>query len=60
MVLPKLKDARTAKGLSPEQLAVLAEVSYNTIRRAEKGRGVILHNAKAIAKALKLHVEDLQ
>lgn len=59
MVLTKLAEIRTSKGLSPEQLAVLAGVSYNTIRRAEKGRGVMLSNVKVIAKALKLKIEEL-
>jgi transcriptional regulator with XRE-family HTH domain len=60
MVLTKLADIRVSRGLTPEQLGVLCGVSYNTIRRAEKGKGVILANAKVIAKALKLKVDDLK
>jgi transcriptional regulator with XRE-family HTH domain len=60
MVLTKLAKIRESRGLSPEQLAVLAGMSYNTVRRAEKGKGIILNNAKAIAKALKLKIDELQ
>ena len=60
MVLTKLAEIRQSRGLTPEQLAVLAGMSYNTVRRAEKGRGVILNNAKALAKALRMDIRDLQ
>lgn len=60
MVLTKLAEIRNARGLSPEQLALLAKVSYNTVRRAEKGKGVILNNAKAIAKTLKVTLKELE
>jgi transcriptional regulator with XRE-family HTH domain len=61
MVLHKLAEVRKAKGpeMTPEVLAVLSGVSYNTIRRAEKGKGIILNNAKAIAKALKTTIANL-
>ena len=60
MFLTKLAEIRQSRGLTPEQLAVLAGMSYNTVRRAEKGRGVILNNAKALAKALRMDIRDLQ
>jgi transcriptional regulator with XRE-family HTH domain len=61
-VLTRLSEVRKSKGedMTPERLAVLAGVSNNTVRRAEKGRGVTLNNAKAIAKALKLSIKELE
>ncbi|WP_327389151.1 helix-turn-helix transcriptional regulator [Streptomyces sp. NBC_01207] len=51
---------RQAAGLSCEELAVLAHVSPETIRRAEKGRSKPgARVTKALAEALSLPVEEL-
>jgi transcriptional regulator with XRE-family HTH domain len=61
-VLTKLKSVRESKGvdMTPERLAILAGISNNTVRRAEKGRGITLNNAKALAKALKTTIKNLE
>lgn len=60
MKLAKLKPIREERKLTYDDLAVLSGVSHMTIRRAEQGREVTLANAKTIAKALRLGVEDLR
>lgn len=48
----RLRSARNAKGLSPKQLAELAGVSYDTIRKIEDGTIKKPREIAAIAKPL--------
>jgi len=41
------------------ELAVKSSCSIGTIQNAERGKGVVLNNCKAIAKALNVKLEDL-
>lgn len=59
MNLSRLKLMREERKLSAEELGKLAGVSHVTIYNIEKGKGTILNNAKAIAKALKVKLEEL-
>lgn len=54
----RLRTARGKAGLSPEQLAVLAGVSPETVRRAETARGrPNARVARALAKALSVDLD---
>ena len=56
----KVRDARTKKGLSQEQLAHIANVHrtyIGMIERAEKN--ITLINIEKIAKALEVNIKDL-
>ena len=59
MVLLKLAEIRKAKGLTQEQLAAASGITGRCISRAESGKGVYLLTAKAIAKTLKIKLEEL-
>ncbi len=59
MTLTKLNGVREARRLTFEDLSKLSGVSQGTIRRIEKGKGCILANAKALAKALRLELGEL-
>lgn len=59
MVLNKLKEKMA--GLTPEQMSILSggDFSNMTVRRALSGKGIDLLKAKAIAKVLKVKLDDL-
>jgi transcriptional regulator with XRE-family HTH domain len=56
----KLKEARLNKGLTQEQVAEKAAVSFATVNRAEHGRGVHPPSAKAIVDVLELKLPDVR
>jgi len=59
VVLKKCREYREKRGLSLMDLAVKSSCSIGTIQNAERGKGVVLNNCKAIAKALNVKLEDL-
>ncbi len=59
MVLEMLAEYRKKAGLTQEQLAFKTGMTGRTINRIESGKGVHLNNAKAIAKALHVKLDEL-
>ena len=54
-----LKEIRTGKGWSQEQLADISGVSARTIQRIESGERAGLESLKALAAALQITLSDL-
>lgn len=61
MVLTKIKELMTKKGLTPETLAAKSNKAFSnmTVRRAIAGRGIDRLKAVAIARAVGAKLEDL-
>lgn len=59
MVLTKLKACREAANMVQEKLAYTAELSRETVAKAESGRNVTITTAAKLAKALKCKVDAL-
>ena len=56
----RVREERTKKGLSQEQLAELADVHRTYIGMVERGeKNITLGNIERIAKALKMSVSEL-
>ena len=55
----RVKEERKKKGVTQEQLAEQIEVSVDTIKRVENGKGVKLDVAFNIAAALRVPFESL-
>ena len=58
--LPGLAVVRQHNLLSPERLAALAGVHVGWVAAAEQGEGLAVPVAKALAKALRVRVNDLR
>jgi transcriptional regulator with XRE-family HTH domain len=58
--VPRLRDVRLKRALSQEELARLATVSRTTIIKIEGGRDAWPKTVRKLAKALKVHPEELQ
>ncbi len=56
----KLRQIRTAKGISQEKLALMCNVNKRTIQRAERGRPIALETAAFIAEAIQVPVAALR
>lgn len=61
LVLKRLKEVREQMGISQEELARRSNGDFSTrlIQRSEAGKGTELLKAKAIARVLKLKLDDL-
>lgn len=61
LVLKRLKQVREQMGISQEELARKSNGDFSTrlIQRSEAGKGTELLKAKAIAKVLKIKLDDL-
>lgn len=57
--MTNLEKLRRDRGLDQMELAELTGVSQSTISRIERGSGVLLGTAQALAKALGCSVEEL-
>src|SRR6266852_4782602 len=55
----KLRDFRRQRGMTQAALATAADISDDTVSRAERGQSVSLENAMAIAGALNVAVASL-
>ena len=58
--LPELNRMRLRKALSKSELARLAGISRSTVIRADNGETVSFINARKLAEALGVSVEELQ
>lgn len=56
----KLMNARLDRGLTQEQVAEIAKVSFATYNRAENGKDLHPPSAKAIADALGLPLPEIR
>lgn len=61
MFAKRIRELRNKKGFSQEQLARLANVSYNTIVKIESGesRHPTIQTMAGIAKALQISLDEL-
>lgn len=57
----KIKQLRKEKGLTQEQLAIQANISYTTLTKMENGaiKNPSFENVAAIAKVLEVSLDDL-
>lgn len=60
MILTGVKEKRIALELSPIDLAAKTGLSLVTIYKIENGKQTTFKTAKVIAKALKVHLSELQ
>ena len=60
VALPSLKAKRVDAALRQTELAERAQVARATIQRAERGENVSLVNARRLAEALNVTVEQLR
>ena len=60
MLLPRLRFHRDQQGYSQAELAKLARLSKATVLKAEAGREVRGSSARALAKALRVPLEQLR
>jgi transcriptional regulator with XRE-family HTH domain len=59
-VVPYLRGWRADQGLTQKELAAKADVSHNTVLRAEAGSPVNVRTLAKLAKALGISVHDLR
>ena len=59
MVISKLQEIRKANSVSIEELAVKTLLTSRTIENMERGKGTTLNNAKRVAKALGVKLEEI-
>ena len=55
----KLKEIRTEKGISVPQLVEMTGISRRTIQEIEKRGDCLVSNAKKLAKALEVTLDEL-
>lgn len=55
----QIKEARTSRAWSQEQLAKMAGLDVRTIQRMEKGEPASFESLKSVASVLKVNVSDL-
>lgn len=55
----KLKEIRTEKGISVPQLVEMTGISRRTIQEIEKRGDCLVSNAKKLAQALEVTLDDL-
>lgn len=55
----KLKEIRTAKGISVPQLAEMTGIHRRTLQDIEKRGDCLVSNAKRLAKALNVTLDEL-
>jgi len=60
MILTQLQAIRTNRELTRADIASMAGCTERTIAYLESGRGTTLNQAKRIAKALKVSIQQLQ
>lgn len=60
VAVPSLRAYRRKAALKQTELAHLAGIGRSTVLRAEAGGNVSLDNARSLAQALGVAVEDLQ
>jgi lambda repressor-like predicted transcriptional regulator len=56
----RIRGALRHSGASPEEVAARAGISGSTLRRALSGRGLNRLTARAIAKALRVRLEEIE
>lgn len=55
----KIKEIRTEKGISVPQLVVMTGISRRTIQEIEKRGDCLVSNAKKLAQALEVTLDEL-
>jgi transcriptional regulator with XRE-family HTH domain len=59
LTLPNLFNWRVVKNLNREQLAAKANITRQTVSRAEQGEEVTVSTAHALAKGLGITIQEL-
>ena len=60
MIVKNLKQHRDRVGITQEELARMANISYRTVSNAERGKTCSFATAKKLAKAIGVKLEDLR